>query len=148
MHDISLKTNKFSRNTFLFFTSCLIAVSGLSMRLSLICLLFFLPTIIAIMKDRSNDQCLSLSVGLCNISGIITYLPELFVFYMQNASDSFIHSLPRISDIALVYSFSCIGLVIYVSLPSLIAFVYLTSFKSKRSRLNRQIALQKQKWDL
>jgi len=137
-----------SYGLFLILLSLLVTISSLSIRLFLICFFFLLPTVIAILKDKSEDKCLSLSVGLCNISGIMTYVPEIFLFYINDASQSFINSLPSITDIALVYSFSGIGLVLYMALPSVIMFLYLITRKNRKNVLKNKISLYEKKWDI
>lgn len=133
---------------FLIVVLSLIQMINLSTRLFAISLFFLLPTIIAIMIDKHEDKCLSLCVGLCNVSGILTYIPELLVFSSLNASMSFINSLPKLSDVIFVYSFSAIGFIIYLTIPSLVAFSMIFSIESKKRNLEKKIESYRRKWEI
>ena len=100
------------------------------------------------MKDKSYDKCLSLSVGLCNISGIITYVPDMLVHSMHDASMTWINSLPKLQDIVLVYGFSAIGLILYMTLPSVIAYLYLNLAASKKAKIEKKINIYNERWDI
>ena len=119
-----------------------------SSRLFLICCFFLLPTIIAIINDNNNDKCLALTIGLCNVSGILTYAPEMLSCVLKKVENSWINSLPKIHDVLLVYSFSLLGVGLYMFLPQIIILMQKAMINSQKDRLKDKINFYKAKWDL
>lgn len=106
----------------------------------------FIPTIAAIVIDRSSDRCLSLTVGLCNISGMILFLPSILVQAMHNNIDYIMYSM--IKNIMTIYGFSAMGLSLYLFAPRIIALSYLARVSITHARLKRKMNKLLKSWDL
>lgn len=146
---ITSRIGKFiSFGFFLLTAFLLMIIANFSTRLLSICLIFLIPTMVAIVFDGSEDKCLSLSVGLCNLSGIMTYGPQALLFSMNSSMAFFAESLPKASDIALVYGFSAIGFLVHSLVPDLTRLIYMHSIKSRRENSKKKISLYKSKWDV
>lgn len=123
--------------------ACTFIAALLSVKLFLFCLFLLFPTIAAVIIDHQEDKCLSLTIGLCNISGIMLHAPAL----MKLNSLSIV-VLQNIYDIATIYSFSAFGLILYFVVPQINKFFYIVGLKISKNRINRQLKKLHSKWDL
>lgn len=86
-----------------------------------------LPTIFAIFFDRNNHKCLSATICSFNLIGALPYL--LRMWESNNVDYIAKQILASINTWMIIYGAALIGQLIYISLPLLIAKIYMTRVK-------------------
>lgn len=127
-----------------FFVIALLMVGIVSMRLMLIIIFLFMPTFTAVIFDKSRDKCLSLCVGLMNVSAMILYSP-LIVKSLD------FEVITQLFSYQMTYSvcFSCFtGFILYLTMPTIIKFCYELLIETRKNRLQNQINRLMKNWEV
>lgn len=105
----------FSKHAFIFFSAAV------------------LPSIVIIFIDTADHKCLSATTCTFNLIGIIPFLKELYISQSPHLASKNIITTP--TSWLVVYATTLIGLAIYMSLPSIIAQIYIAKANMRISTL-------------
>ncbi len=122
----------------------LLSIGIISSKVMLIIIFLFFPTFTAVLFDKSQDKCLSLCVGLFNISAVLLYSPSV----IRSLDVLFITQIFTSEMIFFVYSNSFIGVILYLIVPHLIKFLNELVIQVKKNKLQTKIDNLVNKWEL
>lgn len=95
-----------------------------------------LPTIFAIFFDRNHHKCLSATICSFNLIGALPYL--LRMWESNNVDYIAKQIIASINTWMVIYGAAVIGHLIYISLPLLIAKIYMTRVKLQVQKYQEQ----------
>lgn len=105
-----------------------------------------LPSIVVIFIDSAEHKCMSATICTFNLIGIIPFLKELYISEsVQYASKDLITDP---TAWMIVYGTTFIGLIIYVTLPSIIAQIYIAKANMRITKLMNQKKKICNEWDI
>jgi len=126
----------------------LVQLYSLSSRLCGLTVFFLFPSALTILLDRNPYKYLSKTVLCLNLCGLLIYMPEALIATKYSSYNLWLNSLPTIKDLAIVYGYSLMGLILYIVLPVLFLSLKLAFARSGKNRILRKIEKYKNRWYL
>ncbi len=122
--------------------------SLISMRVFNVCSFLLLPSILTMVADRSSNRFYSLVVCMCNISGLMVYLPDALKAFNYRDAYSVLDVLMTRSTILAIYSCSILGLLICFLLPKILTVCYMSVLQNKKQRTRDKMNKLHNEWDM
>lgn len=121
-----------------------LAVAVVALPSTVILLVGLLPTMVAVLIDRSKKRTKSLTVGAMNVAGCVPFLIDLWT-----TANTLENALSVISDprtIVVIYSAAAIGYLIDWALSGIVATLMVQRAESRRAEIKKRHADLIERW--
>lgn len=144
-HKTRSSSNKVLFSLIIVIACSFLALGLLSSKLFLMALYLLLPTVIAIVTDKSSDKCFSLCVGCCNISALLIHCPLLL---RQDVDMRLLLNIFKVNELSFIYAASFCGLILYFVMPRLISAIYEIMLRMHKAKLHAKLRELSSTWEL